>query len=487
MTWIRQLLAAFSLCLIGACSGETAPAVPSVSPNPTLTASLESPAPVEIPSSEGATDSGALEEEAPTSQYSFEVLLDLDAQQIAVDERIAYVNAGGETLSELLLVVEALLRGGDFRLEELAWANGQSVGDYTLEAGLLRIPLPDALRPGASLGLVLDYTLALPPEAGQLGYTGRQSNFVDWYPFIPPYQEGQGWVVHPRAAVGEHLVYESADFEVSIRVRGEQQAQIAAPAPGEAIEGGWFYRLEGARRFAWSASRQYETISRTVDGIPITAYVYAEHRLAGEAAVETCAGALRHFQSLFGEYPYESLAIVEGDFPDGLESDALFFLYRGFFEAYKGGPQNYLTTLSAHEVSHNWWFGQVGNDPALEPWLDEALAIYSERLYYEDLAASLVDWWWQFRVLDYSPAGRVDSTIYDHEAFAPYVHAVYMRGALFLEDLREMMGDEAFFEFLRRYAKEGGGRIQSGDDFFGMASEFGGDELGPLLDEYFAP
>jgi hypothetical protein len=485
--WLAGLV--LFLALSGGCSSQAPPEAPLPSPaqitRPTRTAT---PGAEEAPAATNAPPgSEAIEKDLPNSQYRFEVDLDLEAHLIAVDQRIEYVNKSADALSELLLVIDAIPRGADFRLEELVWGNGQGVQDYELAAGLLRIPLPSALEPGGKLGLALNYTLALPPGIGQLAYSARQSNFVDWYPFIPPYRDGQGWLVHPRAAVGEHLAFDSVNFEVEIRVQGQQQVQIAAPAPAEPIDGGWTYRLDNARRFAWSASRHFETVSNSVDGIPVTAYVYAEHRQAAEAVVAACARALNLYQSLFGEYPYESLAIVAGEFPDGLESDGLFFLYRGFFEGYTGGAQNYLTTLSAHEVSHNWWYGQVGNDPAMEPWLDEALAIYSELLYYEDLSPSLVEWWWQFRIMDYSPEGMVNTSIYDHDGFAPYVHAVYMRGAFFLQDLRVAMGDQAFFEFLRAYADAGKGQNRTAADFFGLLSQTGDYELEPLLDEYFIP
>ena len=37
----------------------------------------------------------------------------------------------------------------------------------------------------------------------------------------------------------------------------------------------------------------------------------------------------------------------------------------------------------AHLLAHQWWGSAVGNDPAREPVLDEALAGWSALLYYE--------------------------------------------------------------------------------------------------------
>ena len=83
----------------------------------------------------------------------------------------------------------------------------------------------------------------------------------------------------------------------------------------------------------------------------------------------------------------------------------------------------------------------VANDQALEPWLDEALCTYSEKLYLETYAPQAVDWWLQVRVLYYQPRGFVDDSIYnprkEAQAYRAYRDAVYLNGALFLSDLRQ--------------------------------------------------
>ncbi len=42
-----------------------------------------------------------------------------------------------------------------------------------------------------------------------------------------------------------------------------------------------------------------------------------------------------------------------------------------------------LEPLAAHEMAHQWWYNIVHNDPVNEPWLDEALAEYSMKIYME--------------------------------------------------------------------------------------------------------
>jgi aminopeptidase N len=128
----------------------------------------------------------------------------------------------------------------------------------------------------------------------------------------------------------------------------------------------------------------------------------------------------------------------------------------------------------------------VGNDQAYEPWLDEALATYSERLFYERYYPDALEWWWAYRIHYYQPAGWVDGSIYNPQGYRPYRDAVYLNGALFLEDLRGLIGDEAFFAFLNDYATTYAHQAASGGDFFNLLREHSQQDLEPLLSRYFS-
>ena len=149
-----------------------------------------------------------------------------------------------------------------------------------------------------------------------------------------------------------------------------------------------------------------------------------------------------------------------------MEYDGLFFLSKGFYNLYSGGADDYLTAIAAHETAHQWWYSALGNDQALEPWLDEALSTYSERLYYENTHPEALDWWWTYRIYYYQPQGWVDGSIYNPDGYRAYRDAIYLHGALFIEDLRKEIGEQAFFDFINAYAVQHSGQIVSGDDFF---------------------
>jgi len=264
---------------------------------------------------------------------------------------------------------------------------------------------------GETLSLFQHFDLRLPPADRYhiFGHNDYQTNLVDWYPFIVPYVPGQGWLLHPIAQVGEHLVYDLKIMDVTLRLNDTKRpVVIATSAPAELISDGLQYHLEKARSFAFSASEEFQTESTTVNGVVVTSYFYESEDSQGHTVLAEVAKALITYGMLFGPDLYPSLSVVESPFFDGMEYDGLFFLSRDYYAAENGTVLNNLIDIAVHETAHQWWYGSVGNDQALEPWLDEALATYSERFIYErnypDVAA-----WQAFRIDAYAPSGWVDT------------------------------------------------------------------------------
>jgi len=145
-------------------------------------------------------------------------------------------------------------------------------------------------------------------------------------------------------------------------------------------------------------------------------------------------------------------------------------------------------TIAAHEAAHQWWYALIGNDQALDPWLDEALCTYSEKIYYENVAPEALPWWWTYRIDFYQPSGWINGSIYDYTAFPnayeAYRNAVYLNGAKFFEELRQSMGDEAFFNFLRRYAQAYRHQIATPQSFLELLKAVSPQDPQPILEKY---
>ncbi len=465
---------------------ESSPAV-SASPDTTAVPSATPAADDNLPTATAAARY-LNDPSLPRVRYDISAEFDYEAHTVTVFQSVLFVNRQSAALDDLILIVQPNRSEGAFLLRELTWAEGGEISNFTLDGSLLHIPLPAPLPPWTSVGLNIGYRLRLPMSAGPFGYTARQTNLGDWYPFVPLYDPDRGWLAHPpgAAGVGEFLTYEIGDYDVEFRLVDPPDGLVlAASAPGQQ-EGEWTrYHVEAARNFTLSASTEFEIVEDRSGPVIVQAYAFPEHRAAAEESVAVTIRALRLFTEIYGPLERVSISIVESEFPDGMEYDGLYFLGESYFSTYFGGPQNFLTTLSVHEAAHQWWYGLVANDQAYEPWLDEALATYSERLYFEEYHPELQDWWWEFRVTLYAPDGWVNTDIYAYEAFRPYVNAVYLRGTEFLEDLRQQMGDEAFFAMLRDYqARQRFGQA-AGADFLAFMAERSPRDVGPIVGAYF--
>jgi aminopeptidase N len=319
------------------------------------------------------------------------------------------------------------------------------------------------------------------------GYSERQVNFVDWYPFVVPYVSGQGWVLHNPWFYGEHLVYDVADFDVSVTFTDGSSPQIAASG-AEVTTGAESTRrftLEAGRTFALSMGTDYKVATRTVGDVKVFAYYFAFYDAQGEALLQTTAQALEVFNDKFGPYRHKTLTAVQGDFNDGMEFSGFYFISRDYFNLYDNTPKNYLVAIGAHETAHQWWFDGVANDQGLEPWLDEALATYSEHIYYETVYPDLVDWWWGYRYFEFLNPGYVDTQVYDGGGQRPYWDKVYLTGVRFMEALRGRVGDEIFFAFLKDYYTQYTGERATGEDFFRVLREHTAADISDLMAEYF--
>jgi hypothetical protein len=469
---------------------------PEPSPQPSSTATFtQEPTSTTIPSQTPSPIPTA--QPRQNSQYLISAEFSYDQHRISVDEQIIYVNNTSVPLPDLVIIVDSNRYPGAFKLNNLIWKEDQKISGYTWEGNTLLIELSQPLEPLESVSLFLSYDLRLPDASRSsayrpipFGYTDRQMNLTEWYPFVPAYKPGAGWLAHPAGYYGEHLVYDIADFDIQLKLLDDHQdLVIAASAPAD-IEGDiYHYKHDSARNFVLSISHKYQVRTQVVGDVTVLSYFFPFHDSAGETVLRTTVEAVSLYSNLFGPYTHKTLSAVEADFNDGMEYDGLYFLSSSFYNQHSNRPGEYLVSIAAHETAHQWWYRLVSNDQALEPWLDEALSTYSERLFYEYNYPDALSWWWDYRINYYQPGGWVDRDIYQASnvvnVYRIYRDAVYLNGALFLEELRQLVGDETFFSFLRNYANKYSYGFASADDFFDTLGQHTQVNTSLLLEKYF--
>jgi hypothetical protein len=424
--------------------------------------------------------------------YTMDVVLDYAQHKLQVRERIDYTNATSETLPNLLLNVHPNHSRGTFQLNEVAVdMDGQTSVPEVFPLDItLRVELPRSLRPDEHVSLLLDYTLNLPKinpaqdfSGGGFGYSKRALSLGNWYPVLAPYRDDKGWYGLTYFPVGDPYVSEVADYDVTITTT---QGIVIAGTGKEQVEGNvWHYEAEQARTFAFAASNQFLELSSQAGDVTVHVYHFANNEEAAQVALETAQQSMELFEELYGPYPYSDYRVAETEFAGGMEFSGVTFIGSVFFDEYDGTNRTPLIPLVAHEASHQWFYGLVGSDQLTEPWLDESIAEYSAYLYYERFLPGDADWWWNYAVDQWVPTGKIDSLIYEFRDNRGYVDAVYRRGSEFMRDLREAMGDPAFFAMLQEYQRRYAYRLATSKDFFDLVQEYTTADLVPLEDEYF--
>lgn len=472
--------------------------LPVISPTSTPSATAVAtpiPQPTPVASAVTSTPSATPVIDRRKTLYSIQAQINYNRHFLVVEEQIDYANETGDVLSDLLLAVEPNIHPGAFKLNGLK-AGDNPISNYSLESNQLKFALSTPLLPANSIQLSLSYELNLPfipppsndVRASIFGYSARQANLVDWYPSIVPYQSGKGWVIHNPWFYGEHQVYEKSDFKVEVTLVDPPANLILAAAAQATISGNRYsYTHRNARNFTFSASNMYQVYATNVGSTVVTSYVFPFDATGGRTALNDAAKSLELYNRLFGAYPHDSLTVVEADFHDGMEFDGLYFLSKGFYSTYDGTPKGYLTLIGVHETAHQWWYGRVANDQALEPWLDEALATYSELLFYSNVHPDLIKWWWDYRVDYFQPAGWVNLRIYDYGGSYPYRDGVYLRGVRFLDQVRQRIGDATFMEFIKDYAVGNADKIVTAQTFFDTLKQHTSVDISDLVKAYFKP
>ena len=141
--------------------------------------------------------------------------LDYSRHTAQVIQTIDYLNKSDSSLPSLLLVVPPRAFPNAYQQTEMA---GESVASFSEDGIRTTIQLLTPLEPGQRTTLRIAYELVIPQRESSFGWTQRQVNLSNWYPYIPPLSSDQSWLSHDplidpeNQLVGEYIVNETADF-----------------------------------------------------------------------------------------------------------------------------------------------------------------------------------------------------------------------------------------------------------------------------------
>jgi aminopeptidase N len=234
------------------------------------------------------------------------------------------------------------------------------------------------------------------------------------------------------------------------------------------------------RDFYLAASVNYKAVSEQVGETLVTSYYPIGYEEGGEFVLQSGVKALNTYNELFGTYPYTELDLVGTPMQaGGMEYSGIVAVGAQYYDPDTIVPGTsaftFLEMATAHEVAHEWFFNMVMDDQIDEPWIDEGMAQYLTQLYYEyNYGSSAAR---SFKESLYSRWERVNNKkmaiglpVRDYTE-TEYGAIIYGRAPLFIQSLRDKMGDEVFFEFLKNLFTEYKWGILNTEEFRAAAEE----------------
>lgn len=356
--------------------------------------------------------------------------------------------------------------------EEIQYEIG-GVGDT-----ILKLILSKPLRPEERVEIEFTYKVKLPTNIDRFGFGEDVYNFGNWYPIACVYDDS-GWNLDPYYNLGDPFYSNINNYQVIIKVPKDITVAASGNIISEKVKGNFkIYVIEGKliRDFAWVASPKFHVEERKIEDVVVRLYAMEDRPDLADYVLEVGRDSIQIFSSLFGKYPYGVYSIVMTDFPSGMEYPSIVFINKDY---YKPNLKDPLEKVVVHETAHQWWYGIVGNDQIDEAWLDESLATYSETLYiihkYGDREGENYFNYTCQMPYDYGKSyiesDVVVKPLSEFHSWEDYGLLVYVKGAIFLNEIKKDFGMATLIQILNRYYDTYRFKIARTEDFLRICEE----------------
>ncbi|MEV6547305.1 M1 family metallopeptidase [Streptomyces sp. NPDC051597] len=346
----------------------------------------------------------------------------------------------------------------------------------------------------------LEITPAAPLARGRsvsvvVKYAGKPSELsIDGYTAWHRTPDGGVAAQEPDSAVwwfpsNDHPL-DKATYDVSVLVPDGTQAISNGTLQSQSSRLGW-------TRYNWRSNKPQAsylttlaigkfdvTTDTTANGLPvINAYSkdLGDNDGAARASVERTKEVTEWLSGVFGPYPFNS---VGGYVPNVTTGFALETQTRPYYS-----PRQFANganvSVVVHELAHQWYGDSVSVKGWKDIWNNEGFARYAQWLWSEKegegTAQELADYvyaqhpaddpFWKVRPGDPGPENQFDLAVYD-------------RGALALQALRNAVGDEGFFALLKGWPTAHQYGNATVGDFVRYAEKITGKPLAGLFDTW---
>jgi hypothetical protein len=445
------------------------------------------------------SEQSTLDQLKGASVYHIELDIQDTMYEINGHQEVQYTNAETVPLNEVQFRLFPNILGGKMDVSNIS-VDGQAIEPkLSLNNSLLVVALGEALEPGQSIVISMDFAVKVPQSVdlnyGVLAYYDDVLTLAHAYPMICVYDD-EGWNSEIPPQDGD-VTYGDTAFYI-VKITAPKDLTLVATGSeisrGEAEQAQALYVASGpARDFYLVASPEYEKISQTFGDVTINSYAFDGMDDGAKMALEVASKSIEVFSRRYAPYPYAEFDIVSTPtLALGIEYPGMVAITTRIYDVggdYRGAPASiYMESTVAHEVGHQWFYGLVGDDQLDDPWLDESLTQFITLQYYEDqygaqaaagFQDSLEGRWESVGHADI-PIGLPVGEYKDNE----YGAIVYGRGPLFFVALKKEMGEEKFDAFLKEYTEALSWGIATPEFLQSLAEKHCACELDALFNEW---
>lgn len=441
---------------------------------------------------------------ADANRYLIEAKVTLSPDAVITGAlRLRFVNRSGEALEELVfrLYANTPALGGRMTVRHVE-VNGEIIEPSLSNLrSVMGVPLSKPLAPNEVAEIRLDFTTimtrGLDTSYGRFGYVNNVISSTAWYPTLSVYEPGIGWWVDLPSPQGDPAYSETGLYDVRLTLPPDftvgMSGTIIDTRKNE--DGTITYRdVTGPMRdHAFLASPRYAIDTVEVDGTRINLLHYKDKRNdpanGTDVAAKYSLQSLEIFNDTFGEYPYAELDVTQNPTPSGVEFPGIIQIAE---KAWVQG-NNYLETVIAHEIGHQWFYSIIGNNQVTLPWVDESLTSYTEFVYfraaYPDDPKRGDDYVnaFQNRYTMYLSRGLPDLAlnlpVRNYLGFS-YGAIIYTKGPLFLVALERELGRETVYKALARYFERMKYKVATSQDVQSAFEEASGRDLTDIFNKW---
>lgn len=279
-----------------------------------------------------------------------------------------------------------------------------------LDNTILKVMLDTPLKPGQNMTFHIEFNTYF--NSGTIrnrmklfnafGY--KHYDVVHWYPRLSVYDRKQGWDTDQHMDhefYGDFGTYDVAftfpnnyildatgtllnreemlpaalraqlDIKNFARKPWGEKPSVIIP-PDSTIKKTWKFHAENVHDFALTADPTYRIGEADWNGVKCYAFAEEPHAARWQNAAQYTAMVVKVNSESWGMYGYPKMTVADAQ--DGMEYPML---------TLDGGMDPDYRPLLAHEISHNWFFGMVGNNETYRAALDEGFTQFLTCWDYE--------------------------------------------------------------------------------------------------------